>query len=528
MVAPGLLLQPHTRRAFLRGVNTVVDAVAPTLGPSGRLVAMATEQRNAAPELLDSAAVIARRLIELPDRDENVGAMYVRHMLWRLYERNGDGTATAAVIFRAIVQESARYLMAGGNAALLRSALLAQWERLDALLPTLTLDVSRVPLASLVEGLGGDANLGVLLSEAFHHIGPCGALEVRKNNTAEDWLEFINGAYWKSEPFDTEKLAAGERELHNAHILVSDLAIDALPEAVTLVKTSFEAGVKSLLITCSSMSAEVRAFFANVGKPGKFEVAVVKLPGLQLQDQMAAMDDLALLTGATPVYRAAGESAATVRPEAFGQAGRVWVMRHYFGLEAGGGNAQRLTAQVAGLQTNMDDDLPDTLTSRIGRLNGESAVLVVGGTSADDIERRVKLAEQVARGLRRALRGGVIAGGGAALWQLAQTLRNEPAENDDVRAAARILATALETPLRIIAHNAGHDPALACAALAAGEHGRGYDARTAQAVDCAATGLVQPLALVRDMLNAAIGSAAQAITIDVVVKHRKPEVATEP
>ena len=105
---PGVVFPPETQRGFQEGIRQIVDSIRPSLGPLPRAVAIERAiGADRSPELLDSGGIIARRIIELPDRDVNAGAMFIRGALWNLHDRVGDGVATSAVLFQTIYDDNA-------------------------------------------------------------------------------------------------------------------------------------------------------------------------------------------------------------------------------------------------------------------------------------------------------------------------------------------------------------------------------------------------------------------------------------
>ena len=106
-----VVFQPATYQGMQRGINQMVEAIRPTLGPRPGIVAIDRTIGEKMPELLDDGGVIARRIIQLADRDEDVGAMLIREMLWRLHDQVGDGTATAAVLFQSVYNGGIRLLL---------------------------------------------------------------------------------------------------------------------------------------------------------------------------------------------------------------------------------------------------------------------------------------------------------------------------------------------------------------------------------------------------------------------------------
>ena len=198
-VRPGVVLQPRSQRRFQQGIAAVVDAIRPTLGPFPRLVAISRSHAGESPELLDDGGLIARRIVAISDRDADMGAMFVRHVLWRLHEDVGDGTVTAAVMLKTIFDEGLKHIAAGGNAMRLREAL-------EALLPSLLDELSRMSipiqgqeaLTQFARSICPDSETVDLLGEIFDVIGENGHLEIENARGQHNEREYIEGAFWES------------------------------------------------------------------------------------------------------------------------------------------------------------------------------------------------------------------------------------------------------------------------------------------------------------------------------------------
>ena len=223
-----LVYQPDASLSLQRGINLIVDAVRPTLGPIPRTVAVSQALDNKPPDLLDKGGLIARRISDLPDRDADMGAMLLRQMLWQLYEDCGDGTATAAVIFQSIYNEGLKVIAAGGNAMRLRQNL---GDFLDIVLLSLAEMTSPIcgpeQLAQLAECICHDPELAEKLGEIFDFIGEHGQLDVRRGHTRAMEHDYMKGMYWRRGAVSRAMLRGGKEPdrivMNDCAILLSDL-----------------------------------------------------------------------------------------------------------------------------------------------------------------------------------------------------------------------------------------------------------------------------------------------------------------
>jgi chaperonin GroEL len=522
-----------------RGINQMVKAVRPTLGPLPRFVAIDRAAESRAPELLDSGATIARRILELPDRDADMGAMFLRHVLWQVHEKVGDGTATTAVLLQSIYNQGVRYLASGGNAMLLRRHL---EEGMHVILNELTGMTAQVEgrriLTQVAESICYDRPLAKLLGEIFDIIGEHGQLDIRSGRGRELEREYVEGMYWDGGLLSREMItdhAKLRTEMHNAAILISDLAMEDPHQLVPILEMAHGAGIRALLIIATQLSSSVTALLLSASRePEKFQVIAAKTPGKTSTDQAMAMEDLAILTGGRPLVKITGHTLNDVRLEDLGQARRVWADHTYSGIVGGSGNPRALRAHVASLRSAFgratDKDLRQKLQKRIGKLMGGSATLWVGGTTKAEIKARRELAERTADALRGVVREGMLPGGGVSLLACRQKLQQglEYSANADKRAAYQILIKAMDAPIRVILINAGFDASEVMAEIRLAGNGHGFDVRSRQVVDMAQAGIWDAAAVLKTAVRSAVSGAALALTTDVLVHHKKPQQATEP
>ncbi|MCY4466842.1 MAG: hypothetical protein OXE46_15025 [Chloroflexi bacterium] len=534
--ADRLVFQPDASLALLRGINLIADAIRPTLGPIPRSIAFDLADAEKPPELLDKGGLIARRITDLPDRDEDMGAMLFRGMLWQLYDELGDGTATAALLFQTIVSDGLRVIVAGADAMRLRGELNRQLElALNALRQQMTAIEGRDKLAQLAHSICQDRELAERLGEIFDFIGEYGQLDVRRGHRREIAHDYMRGMYWNRGAVSRAMLRGGKEPdrmvMNDSAIMLSDLDIESLDEVATLFAALMQAGAKNLLLVGGKFSEPVINFILANKKPEQFRVVAVKTPGETPQHQHAHLMDMAVISGATPLYKAAGDTLRGMKTARLGSAKQVWVERNLFGLVSDRDNQQELTEHLADLLEQLDyargKDSESVLRARVGKILGGVAILRIGDGLPARMDARIALAKETAKSLRQALRDGVVPGGGAALWAIRDALRDQPTGDFESRAARRILLRALEMPLRTICSNAGYDGATV-ARLDGEAPGTGIDARSGEAVDMLSAGIVDVASVVEASLHKAVSSAALALTIDVLLHHATPPSSYSP
>jgi chaperonin GroEL len=533
------VFQPATYRRMQQGIDQIVNAVRPTLGPLPRVVALEhTHGNNRPPELLDDGGVIARRILQLPNRDEDMGAMFVRHLLWRLHEEIGDGTATAAVLFQSVYDQGVRYIVAGGNAMRLRHYLENGMRViLDELAGMAVPLAGKRPLAHMAESICYDPPLAKMMGEIFDIIGEYGRLEIRPGRSREIEREYVEGMYWDSGLTSRQMITDHTRlrtEMENAAILISNLKMDDHHKLLPVLDRAVRAQVRSLLIIANDLSESVTAALLVVSrKSDKFQVISVKVPGATLDDQIGAMEDLAVLTGGRPFTSIAGHTLDRVKPEHLGHARRVWADRDHFGIVGGQGDPRALRQHIAELRAAFkradDADVRKKLRERIGKLMGGSATLWVGGATELEIEARKALAQRTSDALRGAIMEGMVPGGGVSLLACRPALQHvlDHSTDPDERAAYRILLKALKAPIRTILANAGCDASEVMAEIKLAGAGHGFDVRSGQIADMAEAGIFDAVNVQGAAVRSAVAGAALALTVDVLIHRKKPTQSLE-
>ena len=294
-ITPGVVFQPKVYRGMQNGINQLVEAVRPTLGPLPGVVAIERVGRGKAPELLDSGGLIARRILQLPDRAADMGAMFLRHLLWQMHEEVGDGTATTAVLFQEIYNQGVRYIVSGGNAMLVRRYLEAGMFLILSQLSELAVPLEgQAKLAQMAELICYEPRLAEILGEIFDLIGEYGQLDLRSGRSQTLEREYIEGSYWDGGLLVREMIndqAKQRAELTQASILISDLDLEDPHALLPVLVMAKQAGVRNLLIVANKLADSVTALLRSASRePQQFLVIAAKTPGKTYTDQVEASD----------------------------------------------------------------------------------------------------------------------------------------------------------------------------------------------------------------------------------------------
>jgi chaperonin GroEL len=442
------------------------------------------------------------------------------------------------VLFDEVFWRSLRYLTAGGSAPQLRGYLDQGRDVILEALDKQRLEIEgKEPLARLAETVCRDTLLSKMLGEVLDSVGPYGRIDIRTGQGRGVEREYVESMSWEGGLLSREMITNRKTlaaELEDASILISDLAVEDARDLIPMLNRLRSAGVHELLLLVNKLPDGALGLLRAAGQgEAPLRVVAVKPPGTSAEKTAIALTDIAMLTGGQPVLQVAGESLASVEPARLGWARKVWADAHHFGIAGGRGDPRLLHRHLAGLRAAhaaASGSDRETIQARIGSLSGGSAILWVGGASNSEIEVRKETAARAIRALREASLYGVVPGGGAALLACRPAVRAtlKRVSNDDERAAYRVLLAGLEAPFRALVANAGFDPARAQASVEAAGPGHAFDAVSGAVVNVSEAGLYDVAGVLRGAVHRAVSSAGLALTVDVLVQHRRPEESMAP
>ncbi len=536
---PAVVSQPKTYKAFLKGINLITEAIRPTLGPLPRFVVFAGLRREDMPQFLDDGAIIARRIILIKPRSRDVGAMLLRSALWKMHEEVGDGTATTAVMYQTIFSEGVRYITEFNcNAMLLRSGLEKGLRAVIAALHQEAIPLKgKQAISNIARGMSqGDIELAEMLGEIFDFVGTDGLIVVEGHNRLGIEREYIEGTYWTLSGYFSSYFASDKNAkqvvFEDASLLITDFEIKDPKILVPVLEKCVKAGIKQLVIVAGDLSDAAIGLLINNNRAKTIDTLAVRTPKILEMDRVASVEDIAIMTGGKPYFHAAQPSFDEFEVEDLGHARRAWATESMFGIYGGKGDPRLIRkriVEVKGVLAKAEVEAEKIWhQSRIGRLNGGTAILRLGAIHEVEIEARKAVAERAVTGLRHALVGGVVAGGGAALLSAQSALAELPAENEDEAVAYRILARALEEPMRTIAKNAGYNADVVLDKVKSGPKGCGLDATTGQIVDMRDAGILDAVTVLEKALEIAVSGAAMTLTTDIIVHHSQPVESVNP
>ncbi len=531
-MAKQLLFSEEARRALLRGVDKVANAVAVTLGPKGRNVVI--EKKWGGPTMTKDGVTVAKE-IELEDRYENMGAQLCKEVASKTNDDTGDGTTTATVLAQAIVHAGLRNVAAGANPMMIKRgierATAAMVEKIREMAEPLE---GREAIANVAGIAGNDPEIGELIADAMEKVGKDGVITVEESKVGRTEVEVVEGMQFDKgyiSPYFVTEPDSMQAVLEKPFILVHEKKISSAADIVPLLEKVASAG-RPLLIIAEDVEAEALATLVVNKMRGVVQTCAVKAPGFG-DRRKRNCEDIAILTGGTFISEDLGVKLENVRLEDLGTAERVVVGKDETTIVQGGGDPEAIRARIAQIRKEIEttDSNYDRekLEERLAKLAGGVAVIKVGAATETELKELKHRYEDALSSARSALEEGIVPGGGVALLRAAAAL-DLTADDEDEMTGINIIKKAAQEPLKRIAENAGYEGSIVAEKVLAHKSIRyGFDAAKEEYCDMIKAGIIDPAKVVRSALENAASIGSLVLTTETLVAEiPEPEPQTPP
>jgi chaperonin GroEL len=522
MAAKDVKFSRDARERILRGVDILADAVKVTLGPKGRNVIL--EKSFGAPRITKDGVTVAKE-IELKDKFENMGAQMVREVASKTNDIAGDGTTTATVLAQSIVREGMKSVAAGMNPMDLKRGIdLAVTKVVDDLKKR-SKNVSGSSEIAQVGSIAanGDKEVGEKIAEAMEKVGKEGVITVEEAKGLEFELDVVEGMQFDRgylSPYFITNPEKMQVELADPYILIHEKKLSNLQAMLPILEAVVQSG-RPLLIIAEDIEGEALATLVVNKLRGGLKVAAVKAPGFG-DRRKAMLEDIAILTGGEMISEDLGIKLESVTLNMLGQAKRITIDKDNTTIVDGAGSKQAIEARVGAIRQQIDNTTSDydreKLQERLAKLAGGVAVIKVGGASEVEVKERKDRVDDALHATRAAVEEGIVPGGGTALLYATKALDGLKGDNDDQTRGIDIIRKALQSPLRQIAENSGHDGAVVAGKLIDGNDPKlGFNAQTEQYENLVQAGVIDPTKVVRAALQDAASVAGLLITTEATI-----------
>ena len=525
-MAKQLVFGEEARRYLKSGIDAVANAVATTLGPKGRNVAL--DRKYGSPTITHDGVTVAKE-IELENPFENMGAQLLKEAATKTNDIAGDGTTTSTVLAHAIVSEGLKNLAAGANPMLLKRGIETATKAVSEAIHAQALPITtKEEIGSVATVSAQDTQIGDLIADVMDKVGKDGVITVEESKGLEFETEYVDGMQFDRgyiSPYfvtDPEHMLA---EIVDPYILIYDKKISAQTDIVPLLEKLVQIGKRELLIIAEDVDSEALAILVFNKLRGMINVVAVKAPGFG-DRRKAMLQDIAILTNGTVISEEIGRKLEAVTIEDLGRAEKVTVDKENTTIVDGKGDASAIKGRIEQIRAEINNTTSDydreKLQERLAKLSGGVAIIRVGAATETELKEKKHRVEDALSATRAAVEEGIVPGGGVALVNAITSLDNVNMEQDDEQIGVNIVRHALTVPMRRIIENAGQDGSVVIANVrqkqeAEGNKHLGYNVLTESYGDMVKLGVTDPAKVTRGALENAASIAAMILTTEALI-----------
>ena len=526
MPAKEIIRDEAAQRALLRGIDTVADAVKLTLGPKGRNVVL--EKKWGAPVITNDGVTIAKE-IELPESFENMGAQLIKEAASKTNEVAGDGTTTATILAQIIVQEGIKNVAAGADPMAIKRGIDKSVAAVVAELRKNSNDIKgREQMAQIASVSANNEEIGNMLADVLDKVGAQGVVTVEESKGIESETEYVEGMNFDRgyiSPYFVTNPERMEAVIENPYILITDKKISASAELVPLLEQVLQVS-KSLVIIGEDIDSEALAVLVVNRLRGTLNCLALKAPGFG-DRRKAMLEDIAVLTGGQVISEETGRRLDQATIADLGQARRVESTKDRTTIIDGGGTSDDIKGRTEQIKVQIEETTSEydkeKLQERLAKLSGGVAVVKVGAPTEPELKERKARVQDALSATRAAIEEGIVPGGGVAYIRATSALDGLTLP-DNENVGKIILRKAMETPIRIIANNSGHEAAVVLEEVRNNSEANfGYDAKANDYGDMVSKGIIDPTKVTRAALENAASVGSMILTSQALITEEHEE-----
>jgi len=516
------------RRSLEKGVDALANTVKVTLGPKGRNVVL--DRKFGSPTITNDGVTIARD-IDLEDPWENLGCQLVKEVAIKTNDIAGDGTTTATLLAQAMIKEGLKNVAAGANPMIMRRGIEKAVKAITAEIQAVSRPVeSKAAISQVAAISASDPEIGALIADAMEKVGRDGVITVEESNSMGTSLEVVEGMNFDRGYIshymvtDAEKM---EAKLDNPYILITDKKISAIGEILPVLEKVVQSG-KPMLLIAEDIEGEALATLVVNKLRGTFTCVAVKAPAFG-ERRKAMLEDIAILTKGQVVTEDMGIKMENVTLEMLGRANTVVVKKDETIIVDGAGSEDDVKARIGNIKTQLDASESEydkeKLQERMAKLSGGVAIIKVGAATETELKEKKHRIEDALAATKAAVEEGIVSGGGVALINALAAIAKIEAEGDELT-GVKLVAKAMEEPLRQIANNAGIEGSVVVEKVKeaqATQPGMGFNALTNVYEDMIAAGIIDPAKVTRSAVQNAASISAMLLTTEAIVSEKPGE-----
>lgn len=525
-MAKQMLFSDQARIKLQQGVRTLSDAVAVTMGPTGRNVIIDKSFGN---PVVTKDGVTVSKEVDLSDPFENMGAKLVNEVASKTSDLAGDGTTTATVLARSIYEEGLRSISMGANPTVVRrgieKAVGAAIQKLESLAKPVSEKSEIASVGSI--SANNDDEIGKLIANAMEKVGRDGVITVEEGKGNSTTLELAEGMQFDKgyiSPYFVNQPETMSCVLEDAFILLYEKKISSLRDIIPILEKVSQTG-RPLLLICEDVEGEPLTALVVNKLRGVLNVSAVKAPGFG-DRRKAMLGDIAVLTGGTLISEDLGIKLENIDTSHLGQARRIEITKDNCTLIEGAGDPKAIQARVDQIRNHIEETDSDydreKFQERLAKITGGVAIISVGAATEAEMKQTKARMEDALHATRAAVEEGILPGGGVALLRCVDAVSKLDVTGDE-KIGAEIVTRALQAPIRQIASNCGMDGAVVADEVKDMKTNEGYDAKKGEYGDMVARGIIDPAKVVKTALKNAASIAGLMLTTQVLVTKTDEE-----
>ena len=522
-MAKNIVYNEDARHALMRGVNKLAAAVRVTLGPRGRNVVL--EKKFGSPVVTKDGVTVAKE-VDLEDPVENLGAKMVREVASKTSDVAGDGTTTATVLAQSIFREGLRNVTAGSNPMELKRGI----DRAVGSVVSAIQERSKTVTGDMIAQVGtisanGDGEIGEIIAKAMEKVGKDGVIQVEESRTLDTELDIVEGMQFDRgylSPYfvtDSERM---EVVLEDCLVLVHEKKVSSMKDMLPVLEKVAQAG-KPLVVVAEDVEGEALATLVVNKLRGTLKAAAVKAPGFG-DRRKAMMEDIAILTGGRAIFEDLGIKLENIEMGDLGRAKKVIISKEDTTIVEGAGTQDAIEGRIQQIRAQIEDTTSDydreKLQERLAKLVGGVALIKVGAATETEMKEKKARVEDAMHATKAAAEEGIVPGGGIAVIRASdklEALAGDQSLTNDEQVGVKIVARAIEEPLRWIAQNAGQEGSVVVNKVRGKKGNVGFNAATDNYEDLVKAGVIDPTKVVRYGLQNAASIASLLLTTEALV-----------
>jgi chaperonin GroEL len=524
-MAKQLAFEEDARRRLKVGVDILAEAVKTTLGPKGRNVAL--DKKWGAPTITHDGVTVAKE-IELEDPYENMGAQLLKEAATKTNDVAGDGTTTATVLAQSIVNEGLKNVAAGANPMLLKRGIELASGRAANYIRESAIEVKgKEDIAHVASISAADTEIGDLIAEVMDKVGKDGVITVEESKGLAFETDYVDGMQFDRgyiSPYFITDPETMEAVITEPYVLIHDKKISSAQDIVPVLEKLVQTGKRDLIIISEDVDGEALATLVLNKLRGTFNVLAIKAPGFG-DRRKAMLQDIAILTGGTVITEEMGRKLDSATLEDLGRADKISSTKDDTTIVGGTGSDDAITGRInqikAEIEASTSDYDKEKLQERLAKLAGGVAVIGVGAATEVELKEKKHRVEDALSATRAAVEEGVVPGGGVALINALEALKDAHHDDPDINTGITIVRRALEEPMRQLALNAGKEGAIVIEEIRRqtgnGSTRVGYNVLTDQYTDMVKAGIIDPAKVTRSAIENAASIAGMILTTEALI-----------